>query len=291
MKNKLFASVPNILFGALITIAPQTFAHACTGHDMPGAATTRSRRPPASGASSSCSASWLCSRPADSHRPQYRRRSRRPATTRRTHLSDRHLQGRDDALSHGYAAHAHRARRAHHRVRGHRHLARLSRRQAQLIEQTAGAQPFRTLDSRPRLLQPHYKQHKDSSCHPISHCAAFRLKTSNASRSAPAHCSPSHHPRADILRRHHADHEPQHWHDQYGKAPGRRPHGRAAKHRAEGRALLTNGNPSTSISPRHRRRGHAGRRHRTGHRTDLYIIAGRRLLCRKAADHRLRPGH
>ena len=29
MKNKLFASVPNILFGALITIAPQTFAHAC----------------------------------------------------------------------------------------------------------------------------------------------------------------------------------------------------------------------------------------------------------------------
>ena len=31
MKNKLFASVPNILFGALITIAPQTFAHACTG--------------------------------------------------------------------------------------------------------------------------------------------------------------------------------------------------------------------------------------------------------------------
>ena len=26
MKNKLFASVPNILFGALITIAPQTFA-------------------------------------------------------------------------------------------------------------------------------------------------------------------------------------------------------------------------------------------------------------------------
>ena len=37
MKNKLFASVPNILLGALITIAPQTFAHACTGHDMPGA--------------------------------------------------------------------------------------------------------------------------------------------------------------------------------------------------------------------------------------------------------------
>ena len=61
MKNKLFASVPNILFGALITIAPQTFAHACTGHDMPGAATTRSRRPPASVSSSSCSASRLCS--------------------------------------------------------------------------------------------------------------------------------------------------------------------------------------------------------------------------------------
>lgn len=29
--------MPNILFGALITIAPQTFAHACTGHDMAGA--------------------------------------------------------------------------------------------------------------------------------------------------------------------------------------------------------------------------------------------------------------
>ena len=26
MKNKLFASVPNILFGALITIAPQTLS-------------------------------------------------------------------------------------------------------------------------------------------------------------------------------------------------------------------------------------------------------------------------
>lgn len=37
MKNKLFASVLNILFGALIAIAPQTFAHACSGHDMPGA--------------------------------------------------------------------------------------------------------------------------------------------------------------------------------------------------------------------------------------------------------------
>lgn len=37
MKNKLFASVPNILLGALIAIAPQTFAHACAGHDMPGA--------------------------------------------------------------------------------------------------------------------------------------------------------------------------------------------------------------------------------------------------------------
>lgn len=37
MKNKLFASVPNILFGLLIAIAPQTFAHACSSHDMPGA--------------------------------------------------------------------------------------------------------------------------------------------------------------------------------------------------------------------------------------------------------------
>ena len=48
-------------------------------------------------------------------------------------------------------------------------------------------------------------------------------------------------------------------------------------------ALLTNGNPSNfPFHQRHRRRGRAGRRHRTGHRTDLYIIAGRRLLCRKA---------
>ena len=37
MKNKLSASVPNILFAALIATAPHTFAHACTVHDMPGA--------------------------------------------------------------------------------------------------------------------------------------------------------------------------------------------------------------------------------------------------------------
>ena len=49
MKNKLFASVPNILFGALIAIAPQTFlltlAPAMT---CQAPATTRSRPPPAS---------------------------------------------------------------------------------------------------------------------------------------------------------------------------------------------------------------------------------------------------
>ena len=56
-------------------------------------------------------------------------------------------------------------------------------------------------------------------------------------------------------------------------------------------ALLTNGNPSTSISPKTSPTRSCSRRHRTSHRTDLYIIAGRRLLCRKAADHRLRPGH
>ncbi|WP_125979189.1 DUF4418 family protein [Bifidobacterium goeldii] len=33
MKNKLFASIPNIVFGALLVIAPQTFAHACGAHD------------------------------------------------------------------------------------------------------------------------------------------------------------------------------------------------------------------------------------------------------------------
>ncbi|KFI97357.1 DUF4418 family protein [Bifidobacterium stellenboschense] len=37
MKNKLIASVPSIVIGALIAIAPQTFAHACTGHGMFGA--------------------------------------------------------------------------------------------------------------------------------------------------------------------------------------------------------------------------------------------------------------
>ena len=37
MKNKLFASLPAIILGALIAIAPQTFAHACAGHDVPGA--------------------------------------------------------------------------------------------------------------------------------------------------------------------------------------------------------------------------------------------------------------
>ncbi|KFI92365.1 hypothetical protein BISA_0765 [Bifidobacterium saguini DSM 23967] len=37
MKNKLFASTPNILLGLLIAVAPQTFAHACIGHDVPGA--------------------------------------------------------------------------------------------------------------------------------------------------------------------------------------------------------------------------------------------------------------
>lgn len=33
MKNKLFASLPNIVLGALTAIAPQTFAHACGAHD------------------------------------------------------------------------------------------------------------------------------------------------------------------------------------------------------------------------------------------------------------------
>ncbi len=37
MKKTIFASVPSVLFGALIAIAPQTFAHACTGHTPFGA--------------------------------------------------------------------------------------------------------------------------------------------------------------------------------------------------------------------------------------------------------------
>ena len=55
------------------------------------------------------------------------------------------------------------------------------------------------------------------------------------------------------------------------------------KHRAEGRSAAHQRQSQHFLfHQRHRRRGHAGRRHRTSHRTDLYIIAGRRLLCRKS---------
>ena len=37
MKNKLIASVPAIIVGALAAVAPQTFAHACQGHATFGA--------------------------------------------------------------------------------------------------------------------------------------------------------------------------------------------------------------------------------------------------------------
>ncbi|NEG54593.1 DUF4418 family protein [Bifidobacterium platyrrhinorum] len=37
MKNKLIASAPAIVLGALTAIAPQTFAHACRGHGTFGA--------------------------------------------------------------------------------------------------------------------------------------------------------------------------------------------------------------------------------------------------------------
>ncbi|NMM97853.1 DUF4418 family protein [Bifidobacterium olomucense] len=33
MKNRLLAALPDIVLGALIAIAPQTFAHACGAHD------------------------------------------------------------------------------------------------------------------------------------------------------------------------------------------------------------------------------------------------------------------
>ena len=57
-------------------------------------------------------------------------------------------------------------------------------------------------------------------------------------------------------------------------------------------ALLTNGNPQHFLFHQRTSPTRSCRpTDRTGHRTDLYIIAGRRLLCRKAADHRLRPGH
>ncbi|OXN01699.1 DUF4418 family protein [Bifidobacterium vansinderenii] len=35
MKNKLFASIPSIVFGALIAIAPHTFAYVCKVEKMP----------------------------------------------------------------------------------------------------------------------------------------------------------------------------------------------------------------------------------------------------------------
>ena len=111
--------MPNILFGALITIAPQTFAHACTGHDMPGACHYSQQAATGIGV-----VVLVFGVVALFVAPQIRIGLNIAAAAdallllRRTHLSDRHLQGRDDALSHGYAAHAHRARRAHHRVRG-----------------------------------------------------------------------------------------------------------------------------------------------------------------------------
>ena len=37
MKNTIFASLPSVALGVIIAIAPQTFAHACTGHSMLGA--------------------------------------------------------------------------------------------------------------------------------------------------------------------------------------------------------------------------------------------------------------
>ena len=37
MKNTIFASLPSVVLGVIIAIAPQTFAHACTGHSMLGA--------------------------------------------------------------------------------------------------------------------------------------------------------------------------------------------------------------------------------------------------------------
>ena len=37
MKNTIFASLPSVVLGVIIAIAPQTFAHACNGHSMLGA--------------------------------------------------------------------------------------------------------------------------------------------------------------------------------------------------------------------------------------------------------------
>lgn len=37
MKNTIFASLPSVVLGVIIVIAPQTFAHACNGHSMLGA--------------------------------------------------------------------------------------------------------------------------------------------------------------------------------------------------------------------------------------------------------------
>lgn len=147
MKNKLFASVPNILFGALITIAPQTFAHACTGHDMPGACHYSQQAATGIGV-----VILVFGVVALFVAPQIRIGLNIAAAADALLLLavPTFLIG----ICKGAMMHCRMVMLPTlivlgvlNRVRGHRHLARLSRRQAQLIEQTAGAQPFRTLDS------------------------------------------------------------------------------------------------------------------------------------------------
>ena len=169
MKNKLFASVPNILFGALITIAPQTFAHACTGHDMPGACHYSQQAATGIGV-----VILVFGVVALFVAPQIRIGLNIAAAANALLLLavPTFLIG----ICKGAMMHCRMVMLPTLIVLG-------------VLTIVFPAIPNAGL--RPRLLQPHYKQHKDSSCHPISHCAAFRLKTSNASRSAPAHCSPS----------------------------------------------------------------------------------------------------
>ena len=128
MKNKLFASVPNILFGVLIAIAPQTFAHACTGHDMPGACHYSQQAATGIGV-----VILVLGVVALFVNAQVRIGLNIAAIANALLLlavPDRHLQGRHDALPHGHAAHAYRARRTHSRIRRCRHLARFPSGQA-----------------------------------------------------------------------------------------------------------------------------------------------------------------
>ena len=191
MKNKLFASVPNILFGALITIAPQTFAHACTGHDMPGACHYSQQAATGIGV-----VILVFGVVALFVAPQIRIGLNIAAAADALLLLavPTFLIG----ICKGAMMHCRMVMLPTLIVLGVLTIVFaaiaiwLDSRAAKRTDRADGRSPaIPNAGLRPRLLQPHYKQHKDSSCHPISHCAAFRLKPQTQASSAPAHCSPS----------------------------------------------------------------------------------------------------